>query len=76
MKISAFCLWRDFLFYQWIIETNKQTDVAVYCFGVKMSPVPIRGIIESVADLTDKNHRPNGVFMASQDVKQSSKPLT
>ena len=42
------CLWREFLFYQWIIETNKQADVSVYCYEVKMLQVPMHRFLESV----------------------------
>lgn len=69
LKFCIICPWRDFLFYQWVIETNAQADVTTYCLGVKMFHVPTHGLVKVSTDLIDKNHMPNGIFMASQGVK-------
>lgn len=51
LKFCIICLWRDFLFYQWVIETRVHTSRCVpfpaYCFRVKMLPVPVHGFAGS-----------------------------
>lgn len=65
---TLFTFGEIFLFYQWIIETNKQVCLLTL-LGWRCYPFPFMVSQKVLIDLTDKNHGSNGIFIASHDVK-------